>query len=62
MLCAMAAKDYTTLDAGGRPDGLLDLARRDEGGRLGGAPRPPTFARQPGEPRRVQPSRARQES
>jgi hypothetical protein len=38
---------------------LLDLARRDEEGGLGDAPWPPHFARQRGEPRRVQPSRAR---
>ncbi|HEV7882156.1 MAG TPA: DNA polymerase domain-containing protein [Solirubrobacteraceae bacterium] len=42
----------------GRLDGLLDLARRDEEGGLGDAPWPPNFAKQPGEPRRVQPSRA----
>jgi len=40
-------------------DGLLDLARRDEEGGLGDAPWPPNFAKQPGEPRRVQPSRAK---
>jgi hypothetical protein len=45
----------------GRLDGLLDLARRDEEGGLGDAPWPPNFAKQPGEPRRVQPSRAKQE-
>ena len=38
---------------------LLDLARRDEDGGLGDAPWPPNFAKQPGEPKRVQPSRAR---
>ncbi|MGI8728940.1 MAG: DNA polymerase domain-containing protein [Solirubrobacteraceae bacterium] len=43
----------------GRLDGLLDLARRDEEGGLGDAPWPPNFAKQPGEPKRVQPSRAR---
>src|SRR3954447_5433327 len=42
-------------------DGLLDLARRDEEGGLGDAPWPPNFAKQPGEPRRVQPSRARKD-
>jgi bifunctional non-homologous end joining protein LigD len=42
-------------------DPLLDLARRDEEGGLGDAPWPPHFAKQAGEPRRVQPSRARQE-
>jgi DNA primase len=46
----------------GRLDGLLDLARRDEAGGLGDAPWPPNFAKQPGEPRRVQPSRAAKEA
>jgi bifunctional non-homologous end joining protein LigD len=45
----------------GRLDGLLDLARRDEDEGLGDAPWPPNFAKQPGEPRRVQPSKARKE-
>jgi DNA primase len=45
----------------GRLDGLLDLARRDEEGGLGDAPWPPNFAKQPGEPRRVQPSRAKRD-
>jgi DNA primase len=40
-------------------DGLLDLAAEDEGRGLGDAPWPPTFPKQAGEPRRVQPSRAR---
>ena len=43
----------------GSLDQLLDLARRDEEGGLGDAPWPPNFAKQPGEPRRVQPSRAK---
>lgn len=38
---------------------LLELARRDEEQGLGDAPWPPHFAKQRGEPRRVQPSRAR---
>jgi bifunctional non-homologous end joining protein LigD len=38
---------------------LLDLARRDEEGGLGDAPWPPHFAKQRGEPKRVQPSRDR---
>jgi hypothetical protein len=38
---------------------LLELARRDEQEGLGDAPWPPHFAKQRGEPRRVQPSRAR---
>jgi DNA ligase D-like protein (predicted polymerase) len=45
----------------GRLDGLLDLARRDEEEGLGDAPWPPNFAKQPGEPKRVQPSKARKE-
>jgi bifunctional non-homologous end joining protein LigD len=49
-------------DNAGRLDGLLDLARRDEEQGLGDAPWPPTFAKQPGEPRRVQPSRARNDA
>ena len=40
---------------------LLDLARRDEEEGLGDAPWPPHFAKQAGEPKRVQPSRARGE-
>jgi bifunctional non-homologous end joining protein LigD len=42
-------------------DALHDLARRDEEGGLGDAPWPPNFAKQKGEPKRVQPSRARKE-
>ncbi len=45
----------------GRLDALLDLSRRDEEGGLGDAPWPPNFAKQPGEPKRVQPSRAKKE-
>jgi len=41
----------------GSLDQLLDLARRDEEGGLGDAPWPPHFAKQAGEPKRVQPSR-----
>ncbi|MDP9386982.1 MAG: non-homologous end-joining DNA ligase [Actinomycetota bacterium] len=40
-------------------DPLLELAARDEREGLGDAPWPPHFAKQRGEPRRVQPSRAR---
>jgi DNA ligase D-like protein (predicted polymerase) len=40
---------------------LLELAARDEAGGLGDAPWPPHFAKQKGEPRRVQPSKARPE-
>jgi bifunctional non-homologous end joining protein LigD len=39
---------------------LLELAARDERDGLGDAPWPPHFRKQRGEPRRVQPSRARQ--
>ena len=39
---------------------LLDLAARDEREGLGDAPWPPHFRKQAGEPRRVQPSRAKQ--
>ncbi|MGC1512220.1 MAG: non-homologous end-joining DNA ligase [Acidimicrobiales bacterium] len=42
-----------------RLDGLLQLAERDERNGLGDAPWPPSFAKQKGEPKRVQPSRAR---
>ncbi|HEY5429162.1 MAG TPA: DNA polymerase domain-containing protein [Solirubrobacteraceae bacterium] len=40
-------------------DSLLELSRRDEAQGLGDAPWPPHFRKQAGEPRRVQPSRAR---
>jgi bifunctional non-homologous end joining protein LigD len=43
----------------GSLDQLLELARRDEEEGLGDAPWPPHFAKQRGEPKRVQPSRAR---
>ena len=43
----------------GSLDQLLDLAQRDEEGGLGDAPWPPHFAKQRGEPKRVQPSRAK---
>ena len=43
----------------GSLDALLELARRDEEEGLGDAPWPPHFAKQRGEPKRVQPSRAR---
>ena len=46
-------------DNPGSLDQLLDLARRDEEGGLGDAPWPPHFAKQKGEPKRVQPSRAK---
>jgi DNA primase len=41
---------------------LLDLARRDEEQGLGDAPWPPNFAKQPNEPKRVQPSRAKRDA
>ena len=40
---------------------LLELADRDEAEGLGDAPWPPHFRKQPSEPRRVQPSRARKD-
>jgi bifunctional non-homologous end joining protein LigD len=43
----------------GRLQSLLELAARDEREGLGDAPWPPHFAKQKGEPKRVQPSRAR---
>jgi DNA primase len=48
-------------DQPGRLDGLLELAARDEREGLGDAPWPPHFRKQKGEPRRVQPSRARKQ-
>jgi len=43
----------------GSLDGLLELAARDEREGLGDAPWPPHFRKQKGEPKRVQPSRAK---
>ena len=49
-----------SIDEHSRPlDGLLELASRDEREGLGDAPWPPHFPKQRGEPKRVQPSRAR---
>jgi bifunctional non-homologous end joining protein LigD len=45
-----------------RLDSLLELAARDEREGLGDAPWPPHFRKQKGEPKRVQPSRARKDS
>ena len=45
----------------GSLDSLLELAARDEAEGLGDAPWPPHFRKQHGEPKRVQPSRARKE-
>ena len=53
--------DATIDDESFTLESLLDLAQRDEEGGLGDAPWPPHFAKQPGEPRRVQPSRARKD-
>jgi len=46
-------------DDPGSLEALLDLSRRDEEEGLGDAPWPPNFAKQPGEPKRVAPSRAK---
>lgn len=43
----------------GSLDALLELAARDEAEGLGDAPWPPHFAKQAGEPKRVQPSKAK---
>jgi len=45
----------------GSLDALLELSREDEANGLGDAPWPPMFRKQRGEPKRVQPSRARHE-
>jgi DNA ligase D len=49
------------LAAAGSLQGLLDLAARDEAEGLGDAPWPPHFRKQKGEPKRVQPSKAKDE-
>ena len=46
-------------DQPGSLDGLLELSRRDEENGLGDAPWPPNFPKMKGEPRRVQPSKRR---
>jgi DNA ligase D-like protein (predicted polymerase) len=46
-------------EAVGSLEALLELSARDEAGGLGDAPWPPNYAKQPGEPPRVQPSRRR---
>src|SRR5204862_157094 len=46
-------------DAAGSLSGLLELSARDEAEGLGDAPWSPNFPKQKGEPKRVQPSRAR---
>jgi DNA ligase D-like protein (predicted polymerase) len=46
-------------DAPGSLDGLLELAKKDEAEGVGDAPWPPHFAKAEGEPKRVQPSKAK---
>jgi hypothetical protein len=47
-------------EAAGRLDALLEMADADERDRgLGDMPYPPEYPKMPGEPKRVQPSRAR---
>src|SRR5204863_2420750 len=46
-------------DAVGSLEALLELSARDEAEGLGDAPWPPNYAKQAGEPPRVQPSRKR---
>jgi bifunctional non-homologous end joining protein LigD len=48
-------------DAAESLEPLLDLAAQHEAAGFGDAPWPPQFAKQPGEPRRVQPSKRRKE-
>lgn len=56
-----AAVRADRLDAGGSLEAALELARRDEVDHgLGDLPYPPEYPKMPGEPRRVQPSRARE--
>jgi bifunctional non-homologous end joining protein LigD len=49
-------------DHAGSLEALLELSRRDEEQGLGDAPWPPHFRKQAGEPKRVQPSRARKDT
>ena len=49
-------------DTVGSLEALLELSKRDEAAGLGDAPWPPNYAKQAGEPPRVQPSRARRPS
>ena len=59
-LVARRGDPHADIDAhAGSLEGLLELSRRDEENGLGDAPWPPHFRKQEGEPRRVQPSRAR---
>jgi DNA primase len=48
-------------EVAGSLDSLLHLAWRDQEQGLGDAPWPPNFPKMPGEPKRVQPSRARRQ-
>jgi hypothetical protein len=41
---------------------LLELADRDEAGGLGDLPYPPNYPKMPGEPKRVQPSKSRDDT
>jgi bifunctional non-homologous end joining protein LigD len=51
---------FERMDAdGGSLDALLDLAEQHEAAGFADAPWPPQYAKQPGEPTRVQPSKAR---
>src|SRR5207249_3433385 len=51
---------HAAMDAGaGSLDGLLELSARQEQEGQGDAPWPPHYRKQPGEPPRVQPSKAR---
>jgi bifunctional non-homologous end joining protein LigD len=62
-LLARDGDPHAEIDAhAGSLAALLALAKRDEQEGLGDAPWPPHFAKQRGEPRRVQPSRARRET
>ncbi|ORM34056.1 DNA polymerase domain-containing protein [Williamsia sp. 1135] len=45
----------------GSLDSLIELVERDEAAGLGDMPYPPSYPKMPGEPKRVQPSRARPE-
>lgn len=59
-LLAEHGDPHAEIDAhAGSLEPLLELARRDEEEGLGDAPWPPHFAKQKGEPKRVQPSKAR---
>jgi Predicted eukaryotic-type DNA primase len=54
---------HARMDAApGSIEKLLDLAAKDEAAGLGDAPWPPHFAKQRGEPKRVQPSRAKKKA